>query len=61
MRAMLAYVVARLREPGTMRSLIWVCMSVAGYSATDIPEAEMAMLTSGALGILSAALPEPRK
>ena len=61
MQAILAYAVARLREPGTMRSLIWVCLSFAGYSTTEIPEAELALIASGALGVLSAALPEARK
>ena len=61
MQAVLAYAVARLKEPGTMRSLIWVCMSLAGYSASETAVAEYATMGGALLGVLSAALPEQRK
>lgn len=58
LKATLAYLRARLAEPGTMRSLVWVLLSLAGYQVTDDQVAQWAMLASMALGTTSAALPE---
>lgn len=52
------YILDRLREPGTMRSAIWVLLSVAGYATTDAEVAQYALMASAILGFISAALPE---
>jgi hypothetical protein len=52
------YVLDRLREPGTMRSLIWVLLSVAGYATTEAEVAQYALMATALLGMVSALLPE---
>lgn len=53
-----SYLLARLKEPGTLRSLVWVLMSVAGLSVTDSDVAQFTLLASTLLGAISAAMPE---
>ena len=54
----LSYVRDRLMEPGTMRSLIWVCLSVAGLDTGDTAVTHIALVCGVALGLASALLPE---
>jgi hypothetical protein len=58
MHRALAYLAARLREPGTMRSLVWVGLSVAGLAVTEEAVAHYALAVTTALGLVSAAMPE---
>jgi hypothetical protein len=48
----------RLAEPGTMRSLIWVCLSVAGLDTGDTAVTHIALSCGVLLGLVSAFLPE---
>jgi hypothetical protein len=57
MRAVV-YLQDRLAEPGTMRSLVWVCLSVAGLDAGDTVVTNAALVASLGLGVVSALLPE---
>jgi hypothetical protein len=57
MRAVV-YLQDRLAEPGTMRSLVWVCLSVAGLDAGDTIVTNTALVASLSLGVVSALLPE---
>jgi hypothetical protein len=52
------YLRARLAEPGTMRSLIWVCLSVAGLDTGDTAVTHIALTAGVLLGLASALLPE---
>lgn len=52
------YLRARLAEPGTMRSLIWVCLSVAGLDSGDTALTHYALTAGVLLGVASALLPE---
>ncbi len=52
------YLLARLAEPGTMRSLIWTLMSVAGLTVTEAALAHYALAAVVVLGVVSALLPE---
>jgi hypothetical protein len=54
------YLRARLAEPGTMRSLIWVCLSVAGLDTGDTAVTHIALSCGVLLGLVSAFLPEPK-
>jgi hypothetical protein len=54
----IAYLRARLAEPGTMRSLIWVCLSVAGLDTGDTAVTHIALSCGVLLGLVSALLPE---
>jgi hypothetical protein len=56
----IAYLRARLAEPGTMRSLIWVCLSVAGLDTGDTAVTHIALSCGVMLGLISAFLPEPK-
>ncbi len=51
----------RLAEPGTMRSLVWVCLSVAGLDASDTAVTHIALVASLLLGVVSALMPEGRR
>lgn len=51
----------RLAEPGTMRSLVWVCLSVAGLDAGETAVTHTALVASLALGVVSALMPERRQ
>lgn len=51
----------RLAEPGTMRSLVWVCLSVAGLDAGDTAVTHIALVASLLLGVVSALMPEGRR
>jgi len=57
-QAALAYLWARIQEPGTMRSLIWVCLSVAGLDSGETAVTHGALAAGVALGMISALLPE---
>lgn len=48
----------RLAEPGTMRSLVWVCLSVAGLDAGETAVTHTALVASLVLGVVSALMPE---
>ena len=52
------YLRDRLAEPGTMRSLVWVCLSIAGLDAGDTAVTNTALVVSLGLGVVSALLPE---
>lgn len=52
------YLRDRLAEPGTMRSLIWVCLSVAGLDTGDTAVTHIALTCGVLLGLASALLPE---
>lgn len=60
LRASVAFLSARLAEPGTMRSLVWVCLSAAGLDAGETALTHIALVGSLALGLVSALLPERR-
>lgn len=51
----------RLAEPGTMRSLVWVCLSVAGLDANDTAVTHIALVAAMLLGVVSALMPERRQ
>lgn len=52
------YLRARLEEPGTMRSLVWCCLSVAGLDNGETAVTYVALVCSLALGLWSALKPE---
>lgn len=54
MKLAFRYLLARLDEPGTMRSLIWVCLSMAGLDAGDTAVTNTALVASLVLGVWSA-------
>lgn len=54
----LSYLRDRMAEPGTMRSLIWVCLSVAGLDTGDTAVTHIALTCGVMLGVASALLPE---
>jgi hypothetical protein len=56
----LSYLRDRLMEPGTMRSLIWVCLSTAGLDRGDTALTHYALVAGVMLGLVSALLPEPK-
>jgi hypothetical protein len=56
--AALSYLWARMQEPGTMRSLIWVCLSVAGLDSGETAVTHGALVAGVALGVVSALWPE---
>ena len=56
----ISYLRDRLAEPGTMRSLIWVCLSVAGLDTGDTAVTHIALSCGVMLGLISAFLPEPK-
>jgi uncharacterized YccA/Bax inhibitor family protein len=56
----ISYLRDRLAEPGTMRSLIWVCLSTAGLDRGDTVITHYALVAGLVLGIVSALLPEPK-
>ena len=58
LRAAGGYLIARMSEPGTMRSLVWVCLSIAGLDAGDMAVTNTALVVSLGLGVVSALLPE---
>lgn len=59
MKAIL-YLRDRMMEPGTMRSLIWVCFSTAGLDRGDTVITHYALVAGVILGVVSALLPEPK-
>jgi hypothetical protein len=56
----LDYLRLNFTDPGTMRSLIWVCLSAAGLDRGETEVTHYALVASLGLGLLSALLP-PRK
>ncbi len=54
----ISYLRDRLAEPGTMRSLIWVCLSAAGLDRGDTAVTHYALVAGVMLGLVSAFLPE---
>lgn len=56
----LSYLRDRLAEPGTMRSLIWVCLSVAGLDTGETAITHIALTCGVLLGVASALLPEQK-
>jgi hypothetical protein len=54
----LSYFRDRLMEPGTMRSLVWVCLGVAGMDRGDGALTHYALVATVLLGVASALLPE---
>ena len=54
----LSYLRDRLMEPGTMRSLVWVCLGVAGLDRGDGAVTHYALVATVMLGVASALLPE---
>lgn len=60
MKRALDYLMARLAEAGTMRSLVWVCLSIAGLDNGDTAVTHIALVASLVLGIASALRPETK-
>lgn len=56
----LHYLRERLAEPGTMRSLVWCCLSIAGLDAGDTAVTNISLVAGLALGAISALMPERR-
>lgn len=56
----LDYLDSNLRDPGTMRSLIWALMGIAMNARAEAPMEHYATLAMIAFGLVSAAIP-PRK
>lgn len=56
----LHYLRERLAEPGTMRSLIWCFLSIAGLDAGETAVTHISLVASLALGVVSALMPERR-
>jgi hypothetical protein len=54
----LSYLRDRLAEPGTMRSLIWVMLGVAGLDRAESAVAHYALVATVIFGLVSALLPE---
>jgi hypothetical protein len=54
----ISYLRDRLMEPGTMRSLVWVCLGVAGLDRGDGALTHYALVATVMLGLVSALLPE---
>ena len=54
----LSYLRDRVAEPGTMRSVIWVCLSTAGLDRGDTAVTHYALVAGVMLGLVSAFLPE---
>jgi hypothetical protein len=54
----LSYLRDRMMEPGTMRSLVWVCLGVAGLDRSDGALTHYALVATVMLGLVSAILPE---
>ena len=54
------YLRERLAEPGTMRSLVWVCLGVAGLDRSDGALTHYALVATVMLGVVSAILPEKK-
>ena len=54
----ISYLRDRLMEPGTMRSLVWVCLGVAGLDRGDGALTHYALVATVMLGLVSAFLPE---
>ena len=52
------YLRDRMMEPGTMRSLVWVCLGVAGLDRSDGALTHYALVATVMLGVVSAILPE---
>lgn len=52
------YIMDRLKEPGTMRSLIWVLVGLMGSQASESDVATYAGLATMVLGMVSALMPE---
>jgi hypothetical protein len=52
------YLRDRLMEPGTMRSLIWSLLGVAGLDRNDTAVTHYALVACVVLGLVSALLPE---
>lgn len=60
LRTLGRYLLARLGEPGTMRSLVWVCIGIgSGASASSMTE-ELVALALVILGGVSALKPESK-
>lgn len=60
MRNAVDFLRARLSEPGTMRSLVWVCLSLAGLDRGETAVTHTALVATLVLGVVSAAMPERR-
>lgn len=58
MRKAIDFIRDRLAEPGTMRSLVWVGLSVAGLDAGETAVTHYALVATLALGVVSALMPE---
>jgi hypothetical protein len=54
----LSYLRDRMMEPGTMRSLVWVCLGLAGLDRGDGALTHYALVATVMLGLVSAILPE---
>ncbi len=54
----ISYLRDRLAEPGTMRSLIWSLLGVAGLDRNDTAVTHYALVACVVLGLISAFLPE---
>lgn len=58
MKRVFDYLMDRLAEPGTMRSLVWVALSVAGLDHGETAVTHIALVATLVLGVVSALRPE---
>jgi len=56
----LSYLRDRMMEPGTMRSLVWVCLGLAGLDRGHGALTHYALVATVLLGLVSAILPEKK-
>lgn len=57
-RKAMTYLRDRLEEPGTMRSLIWALLGVAGLDRNETAVTNYALIALVVLGVISALMPE---
>ncbi len=60
MNLALIFLWARLREPGTMRSLVWVVIGIATGARAETLVEDIAALALILLGSISAAMERPK-
>jgi len=60
MRRAVEFLWARLREPGTMRSVIWIVIGVATGARAETLVEDAAALALIVLGAISAAMEKPK-
>lgn len=59
-QALPRYLLARLQEPGSMRSVIWGLLGTAGYQASGDLVTELTSIAMIALSVASFLMPEKK-